>query len=201
MITYDSLDMDVKTVYSIEYIAIKHNGKYRFIKNWNDSYLSELGTVLYRCYNTARRVNALIDLGNTYVVGKHLDNSVSTLREWINLPISESCTASVYRDISRWDNEMSWGTPQWEDNKPQEAYDIQEISKLGGDYLYIFDTETNQWTVGYWQDDYVLRDLRAVINSPDALKNYENSEYSSGYRAQLAARNFVKIQEHIVALS
>ena len=86
------------------YIAIKHNGKYRFIKNWNDSYLSELGTVLYRCYNTARRVNALIDLGNTYVVGKHLDNSVSTLREWINLPISESCTASVYRDISRWDN-------------------------------------------------------------------------------------------------
>lgn len=51
------------------HIAIKENGKYKYIYNHHDSYIDGLGITLYKHYQDVNKVRELISLGNTSSIG------------------------------------------------------------------------------------------------------------------------------------
>ena len=56
------------------HIAIKENGKYKYIYNHWDSDIDQLGVTLFKFYKDADKVRALIDLGDVSSVGEKIEN-------------------------------------------------------------------------------------------------------------------------------
>ena len=59
------------------HIAIKENGKYKFIYNHHDSYIDGLGITLYKYYKDVNKVKELIALGNTSSIGSIVEEGGS----------------------------------------------------------------------------------------------------------------------------
>lgn len=160
------------------HVAIKENGKFRYIYNHHDSYIDGLGITLYQHYNDADKVRKLIALGNTSSIGATVEEGGSrTYREHLDKPLEERGTVAAFRDINRWEdsNEQT----EWEDEKPIETENISDV--LGEEFTYIFDVEENKWYIAYWNDKYTLRDLETVLHSKVLLEKLFSEMYIKEY--------------------
>ena len=160
------------------HVAIKENGKYRYIYNHHDSYIDGLGITLYQHYKDADKVRELIALGNTSSIGATVEEGGSkTYREHLDKPLEERGTVAAFRDINRWEDCSEHS--EWEEEKPIETEYLSDV--LGQDFTYIFDVEENRWFVAYWNDNYILRDLEKVLHSKTLLEKLFSEMYIREY--------------------
>lgn len=160
------------------HIAIKENGKYKYIYNHHDSYIDGLGITLYKHYQDVNKVKELIALGNTSSIGATVEEGGSkTYQEHLNKPLEDRGTVANFRDINRWEdcNEHC----EWKDEKPIETEYLSAV--LGQDFTYIFDVEENKWYIAYWNDHYILRELEIVLHSKDILEKLFSNMYVKKY--------------------
>lgn len=160
------------------HVAIKENGKYRYIYNHHDSYIDGLGITLYQHYKDVNKVRELIALGNTSSIGSTVEEGGSkTYREHLDKPLEERGTVAAFRDINRWEDCSEHC--EWEEEKPIETEYLSDV--LGQDFTYIFDVEENRWYVAYWNDKYILRDLESVLHSKTLLEKLFSKMYIKEY--------------------
>ena len=160
------------------HVAIKENGKYRYIYNHHDSYIDGLGITLYQHYKDVDKVRELIALGNTSSIGATVEEGGSkTYREHLDKPLEERGTVAAFRDINRWEDCSEHC--EWEEEKPIETEYLSDV--LGQDFTYIFDVEENRWYVAYWNDKYILRDLESVLHSKTLLEKLFSKMYIKEY--------------------
>lgn len=159
------------------YIAIKENGKYKYIYNHNDSYIDGLGITLYKYYKNVNKVKKLIALGNTSSVGRTIEEGGSkSYVEHVSMPRECRGTVAMFRDINRW---KDCGNVEWEDSKPMETKYISNLSRE--EYVYIFDTKDNRWYFSYSDDRYRLRDLEKTLHSKKLLEKLFSDVYTKEY--------------------
>lgn len=159
------------------HVAIKENGKYRYIYNHHDSYIDGLGITLFQYYKDGgEKVRALINLGDTGSIGVSIENDAESYEEHLNRPLDKRGTVSIIRESKRWKYFRDADT---EDCVPFETEDIDEV--LGQDYTYIFDVEENKWYMAYWNDKYRLRDLEEVLHSKELLEKLFSGVYVKDY--------------------
>lgn len=85
------------------HVAIKENGKYKYIYNHHDSYIDGLGITLYKYYKDVNKVKELIALGNTSSIGSTVEEGGSkTYKEHLDKPLEQRGTVAAFRDINRW---------------------------------------------------------------------------------------------------
>ncbi|WP_368249347.1 hypothetical protein [Fusicatenibacter saccharivorans] len=160
------------------YVAIKENGKYKYIYNHHDSYIDGLGITLYKYYKNVNKVKELIALGNTSSIGSTVEEGRSkTYKEHLDKPLEQRGTVAAFRDINRWEDCCE--TTEWEDEKPLETEYLSDV--LGEEFTYIFDTEDNRWYFAYWNDKYRLRDLEKTLHSKELLEKLFNEMYRKDY--------------------
>lgn len=158
------------------HVAIKENGKYRYIYNHSDSYIDHLGIILYKYYNNTERVKALIDGGNTGSIYKNLENTANSYTEHRSRQIDQRGTVFEYRE-RHWEGNDCVVT--WDECKAIETEDISEV--LGEEFTYIFDTEENKWYIAYYCDKYQLRDLEEILHSKELLEKLFADRYIEKY--------------------
>ena len=160
------------------HIAIKENGKYKYIYNHHDSHIDSLGITLYKYYQDVNKVRELISLGNTSSIGSTVEEGGSkTYQEHLNKPLEERGTVAAFRDINRWKDCSE--SCEWEDERPIETEYLSEV--LGQDFTYVFDTEENKWYVAYWNDHYISTDLETVLHSKNILEKLFSKIYVKEY--------------------
>ena len=160
------------------HVAIKENGKYRYIYNHHDSYIDGLGITLYQHYKDANKVRELIALGNTSSIGATVEERGSrTYREHLDKPLEERGTVAAFRDINRWEDCSEHC--EWEEEKPIETEYLSDV--LGEEFTYIFDVEENKWYIAYRNDKYTLRDLETVLHSKVLLEKLFSEMYIKEY--------------------
>lgn len=72
------------------HVAIKENGKYKYIYNHHDSYIDGLGITLYKYYKNVNKVKELIALGNTSSIGSTVEEGGSkTYKEHLYKPLEQ----------------------------------------------------------------------------------------------------------------
>ena len=122
------------------HIAIKENGKYKYIYNHWDSDIEQLGVTLFKFYKDADKVRALINLGNVSSVGETIENNASCYKDHMDLNNNHPGTVAMYREGRMW-KDYDYYNPdkQWEDCKPVETEDLDEV--LGEEFTYIFDVD------------------------------------------------------------
>lgn len=106
------------------HVAIKEDGKYKYIYNHHDSYIDGLGITLYKYYKDVNKVKELIALGNTSSIGSTVEEGGSkTYKEHLDKPLEQRGTVAAFRDINRWEDCCE--TTEWEDEKPLETNTFQ----------------------------------------------------------------------------
>lgn len=157
-------------------IAIKENGKYRYIYNHYDSHLDNLGVTLFKYYKDADKVRELINLGNVSSVGKTVENEASCYKEYMD-SYKNRGTVAFFREGRTW-KDFDYYNPNrdWEDCKPIEVDTLEEVLNvetiLGEEFVYIFDTEKNKWYMAYDRDGFELRDLDVILHTSENVKRY-----------------------------
>ena len=132
------------------HVAIKENGKYKYIYNHHDSYIDGLGITLYKYYKDVNKVKELIALGNTSSIGSTVEEGGSkTYKEHLDKPLEQRGTVAAFRDINRWKDCSEKVT--WDEVKPKEAEYLADV--FGQEFTYIFDVEETRWYFAYWGDD------------------------------------------------
>lgn len=160
------------------HVAIKENGKYKYIYNHHDSYIDGLGITLYKYYKDVNKVKELIALGNTSSIGSTVEEGGSkTYKEHLDKPLEQRGTVAAFRDINRWEDCNE--TTTWEDEKPLETEYLSDV--LGQNFTYIFDTEDDRWYFAYWNDKYRLRDLEKTLHSKKLLEKLFSEMYRKDY--------------------
>lgn len=148
------------------HVAIKENGKYKYIYNHNDSYISELGKTLFNYYNNMNKVKELIDLGDTSHIGTTINNYAKTYRRYCEVHIPNkkyrSETVAYFRDGNRWED-YNGQKLTYEQCVARETEDINEV--LQQEFVYIYDVEENKWYVARENEKYILKELETVVNS------------------------------------
>lgn len=160
------------------HVAIKENEKYRYIYNHHDSYIDGLGITLYKHYNNADTVRALIGLGNTSSIYNTIENTANSYREHLDRPLEDRGTVAYFRESKRWEDYCSYEVT-WEECEALETEDVSEV--LGEEFTYIFDVEENKWYMAYDDDKYQLRDLEEVIHSKELLEKLFSDMYYQEY--------------------
>lgn len=160
------------------HVAIKEDGKYRYIYNHHDSYIDGLGITLYKHYNNIKKIKNLLELGDTSSIGSTPENSANSYKEHLNRSVEERGTVAFFRESKRWkdyqDNEEIW-----EECQTKETEDINEV--LRAEYAYIFDVDENKWYIAYWNDKGQLRDLEKVLHSKKVLEELFSNVYTEEY--------------------
>ena len=153
------------------HIAIKENGKYKYIYNHWDSDIEQLGVTLFKFYKDADKVRALINLGNVSSVGETIENNASCYKEHMDLNNNHPGTVAMYREGRMW-KDYDYYNPdkQWEDCKPVETEDLDEV--LGEEFTYIFDVDKNKWYMGYYKENFELKDLDVILHTSENVKRY-----------------------------
>lgn len=150
------------------HVAIKENGKYKYIYNHQDSYINELGKTLFNYYNTANKVRELINLGDTSHIGTTINNYAKSYRRYceVHIPTKKyrSETVAYFRDGNRW-GDYNGQKRTYEQCVARETKNIKEV--LQQEYVYIFDVAENKWYVACENEKYILKKLEEVINSLD----------------------------------
>lgn len=100
-------------------IGIKKNGSFKFIYSEYDGYLEHMGVMLNTYYNTIDRVEKLIDLGDVFSVGPHLENNASKDEDRVKIPMSKRGVVAYYRD-----REYTSVPTDWEEVEPKIATDV-----------------------------------------------------------------------------
>lgn len=160
------------------HVAIKENGKYKYIYNHYDSCIDKLGIILYKHYQNVNKVKELILLGNTLSIGASVEEGGSkTYQEHLKELPDKMGTVANFRDVNRWEDYNEHY--EWEDEKPIETEYLSEV--MGRDFTYIFDVEDNKWYVAYWNDNYILRDLKSVLHSKKILEKLFSKMYVKEY--------------------
>ena len=160
------------------HIAIKENGKYKYIYNHYDSYIDGLGITLYKYYKNVNKVKELIALGNTSSIGSTIEEGGSeTYKDHMSKPLEQRGTVAAFRDINRWEDCDE--TTTWENEKPLETEYFLDM--LGQDFIYVFDVEDDRWYFAYWNDEYKLRDLEKTLHSKELLENLFSEMYVERY--------------------
>lgn len=164
------------------HVAIKENGKYRYIYNHNDSYIDGLGITLYKHYNNVDKVRALIELGNTSSIYNTVENTANSYTEHLDRPSEERGTVAKFRECERWEDYCHYEV-SWEECKPIETENISEVlgAELGAEFTYIFDADVNKWYVAYNGDKYQLRYLEEVLHSKELLEKLFSDMYYKTY--------------------
>ena len=158
-------------------IAIKENGKYKYIYNHWDSDIEQLGVTLFKFYKDADKVRALINLGNVSSVGETIENNACCYKEHMDLNNNHPGTVAMYREGRTW-KDYDYYNPdkQWEDCKPTEVDTLEEVldveNVLGEEFIYIFDVEKNKWYMAYNREDFELKDLDVILHSSENVKRY-----------------------------
>lgn len=161
-------------------IAIKENGKYRYIFNGSDSYIDGLGITLFQHYKDANKVRALINLGNTGSIYPNLENTAASYSEHMSRSRKERGTVAGYREGRIWnDGEYHHFEPCWEDYAPVETKNVYEV--LDQEFTYIFDVSKNKWYVAYKYKDNKLRELETVLHSKKLLEELFSEMYNKEY--------------------
>lgn len=160
------------------HVAIKENGKYKYIYNHHDSYIDGLGITLYKHYNNADAVRTLIGLGNTSSIYNTIENTANSYREHLDRPMEERGTVAYFRESKRWEDYCNYEVT-WEECEALETEDVSEV--LGEKFTYIFDVEENKWYMAYDDDKYQLRDLEEVLHSEELLKKLFSNMYYKEY--------------------
>lgn len=156
------------------HVAIKEDGKYKYIYNHHDSYIDGVGITLYKWYQDVNKVRKLIALGNTSSIGYTVEEGGSkSYAEHLNKPVEQRGTVAAFRDINRWTDCSE--TTEWEDEKPMETENLSEV--LGQEFTYIFDTEDSRWYFAYRDDGYRLRDLEETLHSKKVLEKLFSGIY------------------------
>lgn len=158
------------------HVAVKEEGKYKYIYNHSDSYIDHLGIILYKHYNNAERAKALIAGGNTGSIYKNIENTANSYAEHCSRPIEQRGTVFEYRERHWKDN---GNIVTWDECKAIETEDIDEV--LGEEFNYIFDVEKGKWYIAYWNDKYNLRDLEEVLHSKKLLEQLFSDMYVEKY--------------------
>ena len=162
-------------------IAIKENGKYKYIYNHCDSYIDDLGITLYKYFNDAEAAKTLVELGNTDSIYNTLENTATSYREHLDRPSEKRGTVAHFRESKKWNDFCNYEV-DWEECKPIETENISEI--LTEEFTYIFDIEANKWLVAYDNDQYQIRDLEEVLHSKELLKKIFSIMYQDEYLPQ-----------------
>ena len=158
-------------------IAIKENGKYRYIYNHYDSYLDNLGVTLFKFYKDADKVRELINLGNVSSVGETVENTATCYKEHMDLDNQHKGTVAFFREGRNW-TDFDYYNPDesWEDCKPTEVDTLEEVldveNVLGEEFVYIFDVEKNKWYMAYNRDGFELKDLDVILHTSENVKRY-----------------------------
>ena len=160
------------------HVAIKENGKYRYIYNHSDSYIEGLGITLFQHYSDVEKVRELINLGNTSSIFGKLENTAKSYREHLDRPLEERETVADFRERKRWDDFCNYELT-WEECEAVETENIEEV--LGEEFTYIYDTEDSKWYVAYWKDDFEIRELEKVLHSKDLLEELFSDRYYDWY--------------------
>lgn len=160
------------------HVAIKENGKYRYIYNHSDSYIDGLGIMLYHYYRDVKKVKTLIDLGDTCSIYKTVENTANSYQEHMNRNRDKRGTVADFREGKRWEDLNSYDVT-WDECKPRETKNIKEV--CGEEYTYIFDTDENKWYVAYYGDNYKVRELEVVLHSKELLEKLFSENYVAGY--------------------
>ena len=160
------------------HVAIKENGKYKYIYNHHDSYIDGLGITLYKYYKDVNKVKELIALGNTSSIGSTVEEGGSkTYKEHLDKPLEQRGTVAAFRDINRWKDCSEKVT--WDEVKPKEAEYLADV--FGQEFTYIFDVEETRWYFAYWGDDNRLRDLEKTLHSKKLLEKLFGNLYIKDY--------------------
>ena len=173
------------------HIAIKENGKYKYIYNHWDSDIEQLGVTLFKFYKDADKVRALINLGNVSSVGETIENNASCYKEHMDLNNNHPGTVAMYREGRMW-KDYDYYNPdkQWEDCKPTETEEIDELfSGKFIEWIYIFDVEENKWYMAYDRENYELKDLEEMLhNEENAMRYAELININKKYRKAFVER-------------
>ena len=174
------------------FIAIKEDGKYKYIYNHYDSDIESLGVTLFKHYKDVDKVRALINLGDVTSVGCTIENNASCYKEHMELENYHTRgTVALFREGRTW-KDFDYYTPdrQWEDCKPTETEDIDEL--FGGQFIewvYIFDVEENKWHMAYDKENYELKDLEEMLhNEENAMRYAELINIMEKYRKAFVER-------------
>lgn len=155
-------------------IAIKENGKYKYVYNQWDSYIDNLGITLYKFYKEVDKVKELINLGDLSSVGCTIENNEKSYTEFMNLTGTECKyrgTVSFYREGREWNDYPGYNPDrQWDEVKPRETEDINEV--LDEEFTYIFDVDKDKWYVAYDRDNFEIRELEHVLHKIEIVKKF-----------------------------
>lgn len=112
------------------HIGIKNGDHVRYIYCHFDGYPSYVGKILLNHYNTVEKVNELIDGGDLSSLGEVTKTDLP--HSWVN-PVEGVC---VYYERDRGETDMS-----------AKMCCLTEYKDSDVDYQYLFDTDTNKWTI------------------------------------------------------
>ena len=173
------------------HIAIKENGKYKYIYNHWDSDIEQLGVTLFKFYKDADKVRASINLGNVSSAGETTENNASCYKDHMDLNNNHPGTVAMYREGRMW-KDYDYYNPdkQWEDCKPTETEEIDELF-IGKfiEWIYIFDVEENKWYMAYDRENYELKDLEEMLhNEENAMRYAELTNINEKYRKAFVER-------------
>ena len=158
-------------------IAIKENGKYRYIYNHYDSHLDNLGVTLFKYYKNVDKVRELINLGDVSSVGKTVENTASCYKEFMDLDNDHRGTVAYFREGRTWKDFDHYNpNEEWENCKPTEVDTLEEVLNveevLGEEFIYIFDVEKNKWYMAYNREGFELKDLDVILHTSENVKKY-----------------------------
>lgn len=113
------------------HIGIKNGNSVRYVYCHYDGYPEHNGRILLQNYTTVEKVNELIDGGDLSILG---ENVKTDLPHSFKKPVDGVC---VY-----------YGRDRGEKNVVPKMVNIDNYHNDNGvDYHYLFDIETNKWTV------------------------------------------------------
>jgi len=160
------------------HVAVKENGEYTYIYNHSDSYIEGLGITLFKHYNNAELVRALVGLGNTSSIYNTIENTATSYREHINRDREERGTVANFRDSQRWADLRDYDLT-WDECKPIVTDNINEV--LGEAFTYIYDVDASKWLIACDEDHYRVRDLETVLHSKELLESLFSERYIKEY--------------------
>ena len=136
------------------------NGKYRTIFCQLDSYLEVTGKTLVEYYNSPEKVDALLDLGDIYLLREKLEPDPSLPHNWHENDYQKDVTLAFGRDCG----ENDWPAKEI-------TLEDMEDGDEGVEFIYIF-TPKQEWKYccivapdARWRD--VRNELEAAADFPN----------------------------------
>lgn len=131
-------------------IGIYENGKVKLITVERDGNPAYCGSLLYSKYQTIKRVEKLLELGDLFVVREKI-KPISNLGHYVlvnggkaeDIRLQEDVTVSLYRDVRVLENNIikkSKKSVVREYSSPRMAFESENV-----EYLYIYDKKFEEW--------------------------------------------------------